>query len=110
MSIGSLGMLGSIATSPLAQSKGSEIDRTKSEVANRAREAEAERLSEVASGVGETGEEKEAGDRDADGRRFWETPLDGQRSTMGESASANASILQSKDASGQSGRNVDLSG
>jgi hypothetical protein len=106
MSIGSLGgILGSAAGTPLAQAKGSDVDRAGQEATAQARAAAADKAAENAAGIGETAEDQQASERDADGRRLWETD---ERKKQEEAAQQPP--RQSKDASGQSGNGLDLSG
>jgi hypothetical protein len=128
MSIGPLGFFSVIAATspqtsalaaPLAQSQGSDVDRTATEVAEQARETDADTKAETAAGIGQTdGEEHSANDRDADGRRLWEKPLslsaDGANSdeeSDGKSEESSAGVEHaSKDATGESGNQLDLMG
>ena len=65
------------AGSPLAQTKGSEVERAEQELGARQRQVYHGRKAEAAAGVGEPdGEDHEAAERDADGRRAWEEPPD----------------------------------
>ena len=73
MSISSLGLVGSLAATPMPQ-KAADIDKAAGAAADQAREAEASRQAEAAAGIGETEEDSQAADRDADGRRLWEAP------------------------------------
>jgi hypothetical protein len=64
---------------------------------------------ENAAGIGETdGEDHEAEERDADGRRLWEEPVNSDGSP--QSPQADPDAPRSKDASGQRGNLLDLSG
>jgi hypothetical protein len=116
MSISSLGMLGSMATNSLAQTKGSEVDRAKNETAKQAQEIDSKERAEAAAGIEDLEQETSAGDRDADGRRMWEDPLDGKKAppdeatTEAESLSVDDSSPKSKDSTGDAGKNLDLSG
>jgi len=107
MSIGPLGGLaGSAAGAPLAQTKGSETERTQQDSGAQQRRVQSDQKAEAASGIGETdGEDHQTADRDADGRRFWEAPPE-----PNDSEQADDTDRRSKDASGQSGQNLDLSG
>jgi hypothetical protein len=107
MSVGPLtGLIGSLAGTPLAQTKGSEVERAQQDSAAQQRRAVSDQKADNASGIGETdGQDHETGERDADGRRLWERPTAGQ--THRE---ATPEPPLSKDASGQSGNLLDLSG
>jgi hypothetical protein len=65
-------------------------------------------LAESAAGIGETGEDSEVSDRDADGRRLWEEQL-GNASADGPEPTEHPEAL-SKDATGDRGNQLDLSG
>jgi hypothetical protein len=112
MSIGSLGNVAlSAAGAPLAQTKGGEMERTQQESAGQQRVAESGRKAEAASGIGETdGDDHETAERDADGRRLWEAPDEKKKKEAKASVSASAEPRLSKDASGLSGNNLDLTG
>jgi hypothetical protein len=116
MSVGPMGTIGSLAGSPLAQTKGSDVDKTQNAATDQARQISSTKEAEKAAGIGTTDEEHEASDRDADGRRPWE--LGGQKKQedggdAGDSSrgtSADAGERKSKDATGQRGTHLDLSG
>ena len=75
MSIGPLGITASAAGSPLAQTKGAEVERAQGEVGAQRRQVYHDSKAEAADGVGQPdGEDHEAAQRDADGRRPWEEP------------------------------------
>jgi hypothetical protein len=105
MSIGFGGVAGSAAGSQLAQTSGTDVDRTSQEVAGAVRKADYQLKAEAAAGIGETdGEDHESEDRDADGRRPWtkfiQEPPEEEKDDQ----------PKSKDATGQSGNLLDLSG
>jgi type II secretory pathway pseudopilin PulG len=77
MSIGSLGIVGSLASSTLPQ-RTAAAEQVQSNATSHAREAQAELKAEAAAGIGRTEEDSESGERDADGRRAWELPGHGQ--------------------------------
>jgi hypothetical protein len=109
MSVGSLGMISSSVSTQLAQSQGSDVNRTQQETASQARVVQAIERAEQAGGIGHTEQEQEATDRDADGRRPWE--ITGQKPEDGAPDPAlDAGPRQSKDPAGLSGRQLDLSG
>lgn len=108
MSIGPLGIVGGLAGAPLAQTKGSELERAQQDTSAQARETKTNQTAEQAAGIGLTdGEDHQASDRDADGRRLWEAPAGGGDGTKAEQP---PTPRQSKDASGVSGTQLDLSG
>ena len=112
MSIGpSGGVAGSVAGSPLAQTKGAESERAQQDAGSQQRRIESDQKADSAAGIGETdGEDHETADRDADGRRLWEPPPEDGDAEQTEEQSDPSGQRQSKDASGQSGNLLDLSG
>jgi hypothetical protein len=109
MSMSPIGPLGSIAGSQLAQSKGSESDRVSQESS---RQTSTDRAAEKASGAGGLEEEQAASDRDADGRRIQEEQEEAGSGDAPEQTDAERAAEQrkSRDATGQRGKNLDLSG
>jgi hypothetical protein len=106
MSIGSLGgVVGSAAGAPLSQTKGSETERTQKESTARQREVDATQRADLASGIGQTEQDQEASERDADGRRLWEIG-----SVPAKAADSATEPRQSKDATGNTGTRLDLTG
>ena len=107
MSVGPLtGLIGSLAGTPMAQSKGAEVERAQQDAAAQERRAASDQKADSASGIGQAdGQDHETAERDADGRRLWERRPAGhpQREPAPEPP-------RSKDASGQSGNLLDLSG
>jgi hypothetical protein len=111
MSIGSLGIVGGLAGTPLTQ-RTAETERAERESADQAREAKAENRAEQAAGIGQTAEDSEAQERDADGRRPWEHPS-GKHAPPAESppiAAATSAPTLAKDPSGGCGGELDLVG
>jgi hypothetical protein len=108
MSIGPLGgIAASFAGTPLAQTKGAEVDRAQQDVSGQQLRAASAQKAEAAAGIGETdGQDHETAERDADGRRPWQFA----RRPAAEGDSPSAPSPQSKDASGASGSLLDLSG
>jgi hypothetical protein len=89
------------------------VDRSSQESGSQVRRAQADQKAEKAAGIGHTEQDHEAADRDADGRRPWE--LGGQ----GEGAEPEGEVhdpesepprLPGRDATGQRGNQLDLSG
>ncbi len=109
MSVGPLGgIIASAAGVPLAQTKGSEVERANQEAGAQHRNVTYEQKAEAAAGVGEAdGEDHQTAERDADGRRPWELPPEKQKNP-GEDPSTRQTV--SRDASGDSGKLLDLSG
>lgn len=108
MSIGSLGVLGSVSTGQLQQTRGAESDRAIQDAQTQAREVDAARQAEAAEGIGQMSEDEKTSDRDADGRRLWERPE--RRKSNDEPEPLPDNLPRSIDPTGESGGNVDLSG
>ena len=101
------GSLASAAGAPLSQTAGSETERAAKDGAARDRTVQSQELSEKASGIGQTQEDNESSERDADGRRLWE----GQgKKKAGPEAAAEAAERKAKDPTGMSGNALDLTG
>lgn len=109
MSIGpTSAVAGSAAGSPLSQTSGAEVDRAGQDAAAFQRRVHANEKAAQAAGVGQTdGEDHETEERDADGRRLWEEPPEATKESTEDNDDA---ARQSKDASGQRGNLLDLSG
>jgi hypothetical protein len=109
MSVGPLGgILGSIAGSQSAQS-GSDIARARQEAIHQNRQTKLDGHADNTAGIAETdGEEHQAGERDADGRRPWEIPAGETKSIQADETEPLTRV--SRDASGLSGSQLDLSG
>jgi hypothetical protein len=108
MSVGSLGgLIGSAAGVPLAQTGGSEAERTSRDAASHARASDGAAHSEKAAGIGTTEQDQETSERDADGRRLWEAPPDKKQQDEAAAAAANR---QSRDTTGHCGNHLDLTG
>lgn len=104
------GLLSSAAGTALSQSAGSEADRAKDSLFQ-SRTADVAEHAERSAGIGQTDKDQESSERDADGRRLWEAPVNGKKSAPGaEAPSGLVEVRQSKDASGQSGTKLDLMG
>ena len=115
MSIGPMGGIGaSAAGAPLSQTKGSEAERAAQESTGQQRSVESEKNAESAAGIGETSEDQESSDRDADGRRLWELKeQDGeaeQDDDVMETEEHAPTPRQVKDVHGESGNELDLTG
>lgn len=108
MSMSPMGPLGSVAGSQMAQSKGTEADRVSQESSRQTNAERAEKRAENAAGLGAAEEEQAAGDRDADGRRILE--IQEEQKSDDQAAAEDAEQRQSRDATGQRGKNLDLSG
>lgn len=108
MSVGPLGTIASLAATPLAQAKGADIDKTASDTNRQQRQVDAGEKADAAAGIGRTEEESATSDRDADGRRPWELGPPESAAETGDSG--DASEPRSKDPSGLTGGQLDLSG
>ena len=106
MSIGPASSLGSVAGTPLGQTKGAELERAQHDAAGQDRKVAGDRQAENAAGIGTTEEESATGERDADGHRLWEKPPN----TPADQEAAASDEHRVKDPTGQSGSLLDLSG
>jgi hypothetical protein len=111
MSVGPLGGLaGTVAGTPLAQTKGTEVERTQQDVKNQQRRVQNDIRAENAAGIGEAdGEDHQSAERDADGRRFWEESA-GRKTSPTPKPNGGPPEPQSKDVTGKTGSLLDLSG
>ena len=108
MSVVPTGLAGAFAGAPLAQTKGSEIERAQQYTQVRQRQANSQARTADAAGVAAAdGEDTQAHDRDADGRQFWVRP--GPTQPVDEAVEP-AGPQQSKDPHGESGSQLDLTG
>jgi hypothetical protein len=110
MTLGPLGFFGSIAATPAAQRSG-DTDRVQHDTARQHAEVKNELSAETAAGIGETdGDEHGANERDADGRRPWEIGPDAKKPEGAVTPSDAPPIRQSKDVTGTTGGQLDLTG
>ncbi len=111
MSVGPMtGVASSAAGAPLSQTSGSETERAQKDSSARQRQVDSAEKSEKAAGIGQTEEDQGISERDADGRRFWEAAEEQKKSeSEGEQASAKTP-RQTKDPTGNSGSELDLTG
>jgi len=100
------GAIVSAAGSPLSQTAGAETERTQKDSAARERIIDSQAKSERAGGIGETQEDQQSAERDADGRRLWEAP---PKKDI-EDAEAADDQRRAKDPTGVSGNTLDLTG
>jgi hypothetical protein len=97
-----------VAGAPLAQAKGADVERAQQDTVQQDRQVQTDAKAEQAAGIGTTEEQAGAdADRDADGRRAWEAQARGAKASPDQAAAAPR---QSRDATGQSGTQLDLSG
>jgi hypothetical protein len=108
MNIGSLGIVGGMAATPLSQ-RTAETDRAERETIEQVRATQADDKAEQAGGIGQTEEDGEVTDRDADGRRPWELAEARREGPLSEAETAAAAI-RAKDPRGEAGSQLDLLG
>jgi hypothetical protein len=107
MSIASLGLVGSLAGTALPQ-RAADAEKIERETVEQDRAAQATEQAEQAAGIGQTEEDSETAERDADGRRLWERAPAAKQAP--EAMSEESRIAVSKDPSGTCGGLVDLVG
>lgn len=95
------GILGSAAGSPLSQTKGSATERANQDNSAAERVADADKKSEKASGIGQTEQDGETSDRDADGRRLWERDTKNKKQKENEEAKEPTKPRPMGDTGGQ---------
>src|SRR5262245_59073206 len=103
------GLAGSAAGAPLSQTSGAETERSQKDSAARERLVDAQNKSERASGVGTTEQDQQTDERDADGRRLWESQGKLKQS-QSEAPAIDEPQRRAKDPSGLSGNALDLTG
>jgi type II secretory pathway pseudopilin PulG len=108
VSIGSLGIVGGLAGTALPQ-RAAETDRVQRETVEQTRATEANEQAENAAGIGQTEEDSQTSERDADGRRMWEEPQRPTKHVSAEQAMEPHAPL-AKDPSGDCGGQLDLVG
>ena len=108
MSIASLGIASSLASSVLPQ-RASEADKVQRETTEQSRALDAAQSAASAGGIGETEEDAQTSERDADGRRPWEQPAEAT-AKLEQTTNANPGEPASKDPSGACGNLLDLVG
>lgn len=101
------GLLSSTAGTALSQSSGSETERSQKDTLTQSRGIDADLHAERSSGIGQTEQDQQSSERDADGRRLWENPVAAKKAAA-HAAEAEVEARQSKDATGQSGTQLDL--
>jgi hypothetical protein len=93
----------------LSQTSGSETERAQKDSMAHNRQVETSEKAENAAGIGQTEQDQESSERDADGRRFWEAPARPGKAPKADDT-AGPAARQSKDATGLSGTKLDLTG
>lgn len=111
MQVPSLGVVGSLAATPLAQ-RGPEAEKAHREAAVHRQAEQSLQAAEAASGIGQTQEESEASDRDADGRRLWEESVRPKTNSPDEGSGDRpaSAVGPAPDPTGQCGTQLDLLG
>ena len=109
MSVGpTVSILASAAGTPLAQVKGSEIDRARRETDAFKIQLHRESQADTAAGVAASdGQEKSATERDADGRQAWQVP---ERPAKAGKTVAKGRTSMAYDPANDSGTELDLCG
>ena len=107
MSIASLGIIGSLASSASTQ-RAAETERIDRDATNHARQTESVEKAENSAGIGRTEEDSQTSERDADGRRLWERT--GSNKKPSEPATDATTPVISKDPTGLCGGQLDLVG
>jgi len=112
MSVGPMtGVTGSAAGAPLSQTSGSETERSQKDASANRRQVDGEKQAEKASGIGQTEQDQEASDRDADGHYFGEGQgKKKENPKQPEITTEPEPPRQAKDPSGISGNSLDLTG
>ena len=106
MNLGALGMVGSVAASGAAQRAASE-DRAGQDSVDQQRQTEAATQAELAAGIGQTDEDQETSERDADGRLPWEFA---RRQKSSADPAPGEAAGRTRDPDGMSGTQLDLTG
>ncbi len=108
MSIASLGIIGGLASSATAQ-RAADAERVERNTTDQARQSASAEKAENAAGIGQTEEDSQTSERDADGRRLWERPTTPNKSPA---PLPTDSVLPpiSKDPTGNCGNQLDLVG
>jgi len=104
-----MGIIGSAAGSQLQQSQGTDVNKAQQDTNTQATKTANNAKAESAAGIGTTEEDSGVDERDADGRRLWEEPL-GKDGQGGQEDQPPEQSPKSKDATGQKGKGLDLSG
>ncbi len=109
MSIASLGIIGGLATTAAPQ-RAQETERAERQSVEQDRAVETTERAENAAGIGQTEEDSQSSDRDADGRRLWEKPTRPKKADATPAPVTDSSASLSKDPSGACGNQLDLLG
>lgn len=109
MSIGPVNLPAVTSAGGQLAQRTADMDRASHDVASQQGSTASQVAADSAAGIAQTdGDSHEAHDRDADGRRLWELP--GQKQTPTPDDASTTPPVQSKDATGERGNELDLSG
>jgi hypothetical protein len=86
------------------------VQRARQETTDQARQVRADDKAENAAGVGETEQDEQASDRDADGRRLWEAPPESPDEAAESEHGSDDTTHRGRDPRGDCGSRLDLSG
>ena len=110
MNIGAMnGVVGSAAGAPLSQTAGSETEKAKKGTSDSQRQVENDTKAEKAAGIGQTESDQGPAERDADGRKLWESDLPESQQEQ-QAVTEPEPRPQVKDPTGESGSSLDLTG
>jgi hypothetical protein len=110
MSIASLGIVGGLASTTAPQ-RAAETERAERQSGDQSRTTETAERAENAAGIGQTEEDSQTSERDADGRRLWEKPARPKKPDPSATpAPTDAAFHLSKDPTGSCGNQLDLLG
>jgi hypothetical protein len=109
MNVASLGLASSVAGGTLAQPAAA-ADRVAQEVADRERAIDSAQRAERSAGIGQTEEDTETSERDADGRLPWEQAPQAGGDAQPPDGTTSASKSRPKDPTGVRGGQLDLLG
>ncbi len=111
MSIGPMGMIGSVAWLATGTGARQRSSTAQQDTADTARQLQLNEKAEQAAGVGQTEQDEETSDRDADGRRPWEIGPESSDDQQTDQATGDRDARpRSKDPTGQRGQQLDLNG
>jgi hypothetical protein len=109
MSIASLGIVGSLAGTALPQ-RAAETEKLSRGTTEQSRANQAAEKAADAAGIGQTEEDSQTSERDADGRRLWEQPADDAQLPPKPTPGPDLKLPLAKDPSGACGKLLDLLG
>jgi len=109
MSVGSSSLLIAAVAAPLAQSRGTEIDRAQQVAAAHERQLRSEALADSAGGIAAAdGEDNQAGDRDADGRLPWQMQPSAEQDEEASAGKPSRARRTTQEPAPQSGLRLDV--